>query len=1204
MSGSESTANDVKRTGAERRAYERHPIHLPAEIVIDGVGSQPCIVKDYCLGGMLLVFDQAKTADEGVPPIDIRLSTNDLIGIQCAVSLEGRQNRLKFKARIAHTDSHSAGIAFMNPDMIALQLIRQYSRQNPLPEETPVITGQSQPARQESFNGQTRQQLITACNDITFNSATSLINEFNDVVTDNLFEYAKETKDLTIQNAFFQALSTITNNTAKLKSLFMEALKDRLLNGKTDENPANEDQQEFTAESLELVEDKAFDKWLAVSSTVNRVESDLVEILNPLEKRLSLVFDKQIDKKTNPYSPCVFVRSFQEALDFFEISHQATIKCHEVFDKVFIAFANVFYQKINKYLIEQDVLPVIKRDKIRPQRTDVQEKSTTPSATDEPEQENQSSLTDKKASAATDTTAQTSNALVPATAQISAQQMAPPQQDLYSLMGELRDLQNRLKSTYFPPELQPGHSPITADAAEQPQPVIQLPAYSKPELLDALSNIKFAPVRNEPGSATTTGVIEQLQNALRSKYGEAADKTIGKEEVYVLDVAENIISTLLTDQQVANSIRPWLEKLGVPIIKMALLDKNLFVDRSHVVRQVINKLADLEILAEAEDDQDQQAIKRAFAWVIGLINDQFDGTTRVFERALQQLNLLSKIQKESYEKNLKLVISEFMQEDRLQETENADSAKASTEELKNDEWLRRVHRLKEGHWILFDTNTDDPKRLKLAWIAQRSGKYVFVNVMGRKDRVLRDKELAGLLHTADAVVLDGLDEPVMDRAQYTMLQNLHKQLLYQASHDELTGLINRREFEKSIQEAIKDAASDSIKHAICQFDVDKFKLINNTYGYEAGDALIKQIVELVEKSVESDHVLARIGADEFGLIFQELALDDAMTLIEEIMIALEDFRFEWNNDRTSITISAGLAMINSQSKDVTSVLQAVESSCTLAKEMGGNRIQLFHSGHSKLSRRKEEMVWATKVDKALDENSLYLRCQKLVPIQSHLQEGVHYEILLGLSEEIGGQAALQDFIRAAEHYNRMIDIDRWVIKTTFNWLADHEDMLTDIAGFSINLSGHSLNDEHLIDFIYQQVRETAVPIERICFEITETAGISNLSDAADFINTIKGTGCRFSLDDFGAGMSSYAYLKSLPVDYLKIDGAFIREIEKNPSDFAIVKSICEIGHFMEKRVVAEFVQNEEAMKILQDIGVDYAQGYGVGKPHMLEELVR
>ncbi|MGD9385939.1 MAG: EAL domain-containing protein, partial [Thioalkalispiraceae bacterium] len=228
----------------------------------------------------------------------------------------------------------------------------------------------------------------------------------------------------------------------------------------------------------------------------------------------------------------------------------------------------------------------------------------------------------------------------------------------------------------------------------------------------------------------------------------------------------------------------------------------------------------------------------------------------------------------------------------------------------------------------------------------------------------------------------------------------------------------------------------------------------------------------------------------------------------------------------------------------------------------------------------------------------------IMPVQQHLDQRPHYEILLGISDELGGNQALGNFIQAAEHHNRMPAIDRWVIQNSFDWLAHHEDMVSDISTFTINLSGQSLNNEELIDFIYQEVSRSSVPIENICFEVTETAGVTNLSDTADFIETIKGTGCKFALDDFGTGMSSYSYLKSLPVDYLKIDGTFIKDIINNRNDYAVVKSICEIGHFMEKRVIAEFVQDEQSSKLLKEIGIDFLQGYGIEKPHKLDELIR
>jgi len=302
-------------------------------------------------------------------------------------------------------------------------------------------------------------------------------------------------------------------------------------------------------------------------------------------------------------------------------------------------------------------------------------------------------------------------------------------------------------------------------------------------------------------------------------------------------------------------------------------------------------------------------------------------------------------------------------------------------------------------------------------------------------------------------------------------------------------------------------------------------------------------------------------------------------------------------------MSVGLVVIKGHGQNVEKLLQDAEASCGVAKDIGGHRVQVYHEGHARLNKRNAEVQWAAKIDKALDNDDLHLRCQRIMPLATDDSYHDHYEILLGMADDLGEQSSLQEFINAAESYKRMADIDRWVIKTSFKWIADHRTELDHVSSFSINLSGHSLNDMGLMEFVMKQMRDTNVPIGKICFEITETLGIANLSDAADFIKRFKTTGCMFSLDDFGSGMSSYGYLKSLPVDYIKIDGVFVKEMATNPNDYAVVKSISEIGHFMGKKIIAEYVQDDETIQLLQDLGVDYAQGYGIEKPRPLDNLL-
>jgi len=725
--------------------------------------------------------------------------------------------------------------------------------------------------------------------------------------------------------------------------------------------------------------------------------------------------------------------------------------------------------------------------------------------------------------------------------------------------------------------------------------------FSPSDLLDALSSQQLTGYDYaDQSDSNQIDFKEKIKSILAAKGGDK-DKVISAREEQVIDVASNVFSSLMSDFQVAASVRPWIKQLEVPVLKMAIMDTDVFTDTSHIVRKVINKISELEVLADTDDADEQEAVKRAFDWLVKVINEDFDGTPKVFERIAQQLDILIKIQNQAFDKNLKVVVDEFLSDEGIIDGEIVEDEEVVIDV--EDEWARRVSRIEEGDWVLFDAFSEVPTRLKVGWIARRKGKYVFVNVLGKKEKVLKSEELIELFKAGETIALDGAEEPAMDRAQYSMLQKLHKQLLFQSSHDQLTGLINRREFEICLEKAIDDAKISNGKHALCYIDLDKFNVINNSCGYEGGDALIKEISGILKKHLSENSALSRFSGDEFCLLLCGHGTDDALEVVESILAELDDYRFVWEDKRLSIAMSIGLIVIKGHGQNVAKLLQDAEASCGVAKEIGGHRVQVYHEGNTRLNKRNAEVKWAAKIDKALDDNALHLRCQRIMPLATDDSYHDHYEILLGMTDDLGEQSSLQEFIRAAENYKRMADIDRWVIKTSFQWIADHRKELDHVSSFSINLSGHSLNDLGLMDFVMSQMRKTNVPIGKVCFEITETLGIANLSDAADFIKRFKTTGCKFSLDDFGSGMSSYGYLKSLPVDYLKIDGVFVKDMATNPNDYAVVKSISEIGHFMGKKIIAEYVQDDETIQLLQDLGVDYAQGYGIEKPRLLDDIL-
>ena len=433
-------------------------------------------------------------------------------------------------------------------------------------------------------------------------------------------------------------------------------------------------------------------------------------------------------------------------------------------------------------------------------------------------------------------------------------------------------------------------------------------------------------------------------------------------------------------------------------------------------------------------------------------------------------------------------------------------------------------------------------------------------------------------------------------------RELNRRLSYHASHDILTGLVNRREFENRLERALKSAKARETSYALCYLDLDQFKIVNDSCGHNAGDALLGQLGALLKSKIRWRDTLARLGGDEFGVLLESCSLDEAMQSAESLRIAISEYKFMWDERSFRLGVSIGVVPISADNEDVAALLSAADSACAAAKEAGRNRIHSFQENDIDLMRRRREMQWAARINNALEENRFELFRQTILPLQAE-EEGAHYEILLRMRDENGGIISPGLFIEAAERYGITPGIDRWVIRSTFRWLVSEADERERLSLCSINLSGQSLGDEKFLPFVTEQFHMSGLDATKICFEITETAAIASYSQANRFINALKELGCKFALDDFGTGLSSFGYLKHFPVDFLKIDGSFVKEILHDPIDREMVRSINEIGHLTGKQTIAEFAENEEIITMLRGMGIDYAQGYGVSEPKRVTRAV-
>ena len=531
----------------------------------------------------------------------------------------------------------------------------------------------------------------------------------------------------------------------------------------------------------------------------------------------------------------------------------------------------------------------------------------------------------------------------------------------------------------------------------------------------------------------------------------------------------------------------------------------------------------------------------------------------------------------------------------------------SEDESVRDSWARaveRARRIQVGEWLAASDREGRPLILSVAFVGDESSSFVLVNRKGVKAMERSLKEITDDLHQGRITLLDDYDLPLMERASQRMLENMHNQLAFQASHDELTQLSNRKEFERIIEESLARANTKGEQHALLYLDLDQFKIINNTSGHRAGDELLRTVGESLLTAFGSDNeVVARLGGDEFGMLLKDIDSASARKTAEKVLDTIRAVGFEWEGRTYNVTASMGLVFIDQSTESVDLVMQHADEACFSAKDAGRNRMQEYELGDKLMMKRHGAMEWVTQLDQALEDDRLILNCQKIEPISgSGGNHDVHYEILLTMLDELGDIVAPTELINAAETYNRMTTIDRWVIRNVLSWMAEHRSMLDNFGGFAINVSGHSVNDTTFPDFVLEQFGKTQAPTAKVCFEITETAAIANLDNAIDFMNRMRIIGCRFSLDDFGTGLSSYSYLRNLPVDFVKIDGVFVKDIADSPADYAVVRSINEIGHYMGKKTIAEYVEDDNILERLKEIGVDFAQGYQVSKPSLLSEL--
>jgi diguanylate cyclase (GGDEF)-like protein/PAS domain S-box-containing protein len=480
---------------------------------------------------------------------------------------------------------------------------------------------------------------------------------------------------------------------------------------------------------------------------------------------------------------------------------------------------------------------------------------------------------------------------------------------------------------------------------------------------------------------------------------------------------------------------------------------------------------------------------------------------------------------------------------------------------------------------------------------------ITARLLGRSGKAYSIRDSSAPIHDSNGNVVGR----VVVFHDVSQIEEMAQQLTWQASHDALTGLINRREFERRLADLIGSARAENKQHALMYMDLDNFKAVNNTCGYTGGDELLRQLATAMQASMRGSDTLARVGGDEFGGLLEACPLDQAVRIANGVREAIRDYRFIRHDKALGVSVSIGLITIDSASVNVSGVLALADATCHEAKRKGRDRVQVYHPQDDKAGEQSGELQMVSQINHAFELGNFRLYRQKIIALDADIGDGPHYEILVRMVDGAGNLIAPSDFMPAAERYNLLTSIERWVISSLIEFLhrqyesgAVPRDKTAPVGAFyAVNLSGVSINDSSFIDFLRKLLTRFDLPRGLLCFEVTETTAISNLTKAAQLMREVKAMGCRFALDDFGIGMSSFAYLKHLPVDYIKIDGVFIRDMAVDPMDHAIVEAINRIAHILGLKTVAEFVENETTLERLRALKVDYAQGYFIAEPEIL-----
>jgi diguanylate cyclase (GGDEF)-like protein len=1262
--------------------------------------------------------------------------------------------------KVARAKEHGLGVSFTSVNQVAMTVLAK------LAEKQATAIQQSGGRVMGDVSA-----IVNSCRQVGMISLRKMVDVFFDTAYERLFDAAEHSASNIQQSAFFGARNELRKGRDALSGKILAELEQRfgVLDQAGYRSPSLSPEGDSGGD-LSLVDTQEFDKWLVVRSIASKVEGQMTDVLEALETRLAAIAVNRVDKESNPVGPLTVASVFSYTLDTLMLEDVAKKTIYLLMEGLFDQELKKLYDELNTLLIEHGVLPELKKtmEVVKMPGSDsragyvehgmaevvadgAQEplSSQAPAAGIPQGGGYRGAVAMSPAEAAIDAGGAAPApwlapaGMVPAPAQSASSPQAAPQSSQQVASGPLAPRLSYRHVTTLAEAL-----PAMADGPVVPfqnmqelmhlhgsgadvAPVSPNGYFSSGEVMQALAHLEGAVAAAERAELTAVGHARFLAETLANLTGEAG-KGLSEEDRDTVTYVGGLFSSMHQDKHLPHVVRPWLERMEVPLLKAGIIDPGMMDDAEHPARQVVNRLEQVGRHVESDKSENSEEIRRQVEDLLEAIQKRVDEDPQVFADVIARLDEIREGYSASYRKNVDFIIKQCEQESSLNrvrevilqalnellgkrevpkviltllesgfknllfrthvksgpdseaynsylsfidlltarlarrepvkakaladdatllqwlprmlasaskdegrntalinelksyldgqarpemqyvpalivKSTHQDEAHSKPDALDIDAWqlvLDDARHINDGTSFVYADEEQGEQEVTLVW-RDEEGKlprYVFVDNNGEKMLDLSLGEVASLIHYHALAPMDVRELSVTERATYDFLQGIQNNLSHQAQHDELTGLLNRKSFERELDDTYNAAVATGRSGVLGYFDLDRFNVINTTCGHTQGDKLLVQVAALLRANVGENATVARLGGDEFAIILEGASRVEGLKRITALHDEIRDIRFACDENEFNVTASVGLAEINNSSDSSGRLLSAVDAACFTAKDQGRDNIQIHNPENIRISNRTTILEWVGRINVLFEKNLIQLRCQKIEPVQKTVNSLPHYEVLLDVHDEEGNKVPLDEFIVAAERYNRIIDIDTWVVDYVLNWLEEHCSKLNRISGLSINLSGNSIGNRKFMEHVQGRLSAADFPADKVIFEVTETIAINNIDNAARFMRKLKEVGCRFSLDDFGSGTSSYSYLKSLPIDYLKIDGAFVKDIARNANDYAVVKSINEIGHVMGKKTVAEYVEDEFAYQALKAIGLDYVQGFGIEKPIPLYKL--